>query len=301
MRVTTGFQSQYGWHSAAGSTVRAGLLALLLLLTMTGCGLKTSYRYMDWLVAWSVDDYVQWTKPQQRHFDRRLAELLHWHQATQLSNYSDFLSRFKQQVKQPLSTEKLQPYWQQLAGFWRQLMGKSAPDIAFMLASLDDRQFAELEANLNERQAEHQQKYAPSKANELQAKRIKKTQRLLRRFIGKLNPQQQALISSWHQDREQATAQWLRNRQAWTEQLIDAMHFRQAELFDSKIKQLFVYPEQLWDADYARQAESNLAAALQLVVSLQVSLTAQQHSKLAAELDRWILLFNDLAAEATAG
>jgi hypothetical protein len=248
-------------------------------------------------VAWSVDDYVQWTKPQQQHFDRRLQALLYWHKTTQLTAYSDFLSRFKQQVKQPLSAEQLQPYWQQLADFWRQIMQKSAPDIAFMLASLDDRQLAELVANIDDRQAEYQQKYAPAKADESQAKRIKKTRRLLVRFIGKLNPQQQTLISEWHQHREQATAQWLRNRQAWSGQLIDAMYYRQTGVFDGRIQQLFVYPQQLWDTEYARQTEVNVAAALELVVAIQASLTPRQHSKLATELDRWIRLFDDLAAE----
>ena len=61
------------------SRLRSVLLVLVSVLFLTSCTAKVSYRFLDWVIAWSVDDYVDWDRTQQAAFDQRLEAILRWH------------------------------------------------------------------------------------------------------------------------------------------------------------------------------------------------------------------------------
>ncbi|QVK23478.1 hypothetical protein KHX94_01450 [Shewanella dokdonensis] len=48
------------------------LLLLAALLTLSACSTKMSYHFLDWAIAWQLDDYVSLNKAQQQQFDQAL-------------------------------------------------------------------------------------------------------------------------------------------------------------------------------------------------------------------------------------
>ena len=93
-------------------------LLVVLVLSLGACTAKVSYRFLDWIIAWSVDDYIDWNNQQQQQFDRVVADLLTWHQRTQLKRYSEFLAQLQRDLSEPLSRELLTARMDEAEQLW---------------------------------------------------------------------------------------------------------------------------------------------------------------------------------------
>jgi ethanolamine utilization protein EutP (predicted NTPase) len=253
---------------------------------------------LDWFIAWEVDDYVSWDKHQQRDFDQLLRSSLIWHQQSQLLAYSNFLSDIKADFQHPLSKDQLYQFKQQLDNFWKNIVLKVEPDIVLLLGSISDKQLDELERNMGLKLLAVQQKYGSINSNEIQQNKTKKTTRFLRRFIGKLSEEQQAIVVNWSKANIDSEGEWLHNRQVWSNLFIVALNDRKSPAFQHDINQLFVYPEQLWDENYTRFIASRLESNIDLIIALQATLTDRQRSHFNKEIDKWISIFIELSSEA---
>lgn len=273
------------------------LVLLLSCLALVGCTAKTSYRFLDWVVAWSVDDYINWDRGQQVEFDSVLQQQLSWHQGTQLPRYSALLRRIRQDLEQPLNEDQLQQHLQQLGVLWQDVMLNLAPDAATLLAQISDEQAVELIENMDKKIAKAEQEYRESSSEELAERRIEGVEKTAKRFIGGLEKDQRELLAQWEQKLENSWPQWIASRKKWAGQLDVALQARRKVAFRERIEVLYVQPQTLWSEEYRRLSEVNTEVGIELVIALQGSLTDKQRRRLNKEIDYWIRAFDELAAE----
>lgn len=279
------------------SLLKLKVLLLLGVLLLASCSAKTGYRFLDWLVLWSVDDYIDFNPTQKADFEQRLQTILGWHQQTQLGRYSTYLTQLKQDVDQPITAELLQQRSRDASLLWTDTVLEIVPDISLTLAQLDDRQVTDMLASLDKKTQKLTKEYTQTSAEKLDKKRRKGVEKTLKRFIGKLTEEQKQLVQDWNLSVVDSRTNWLQNRRRWAEHFDAAMELRNTPAFEQQIEQLFAYPDAFWDEEYHQLINTNTSHAFELAIKMRDSLSDKQRIRLNAELDKWIVTFDKLAAE----
>lgn len=269
-------------------------MAMLLM----GCTTKASYHFVDWMVAWSIDDYLEWNHSQQKNFDKLLKDTMAWHQRTQLTRYQQWLAGVQNDLAKPLSTRQLSEHLAQLGLFWEAIMLNIQPDAEALLSSMDDQQVMELMTNLREKNRQIAEDYAATPDEKLDQKRLAKTKKHIRRWIGRLTEEQNRFLSEWNSQFENTRILWLKNRKNWQQEFEQALQHRHDDRFSQRLNRLFVQPEKLRSADYQHKTAINVQHTINLIITLQNSLTERQRHHLDKKLDKWQLIFSELSAEA---
>jgi len=102
------------------------VLIVALALALTGCGVRTAYNNLDWLIMRWVNKQVSLDNEQELLFRTALDEQLRWHCASQLPDYVSFLNTVDQDLTAGrLDAERLKSHAETLAGFGRQLLTES--------------------------------------------------------------------------------------------------------------------------------------------------------------------------------
>lgn len=272
------------------------VIVSLSLLT-TSCSGKVSYRFLDWIVAWSVDDYVDWDRQQQREFDQRLEALLEWHQATQLPAYSEFLTRFESDLQRPLNEEILNQYVENLQALLANTVEKALPDAVFLLSTLSDEQVQEFAENLDKENRKIEKKYLRQGSARLNNDRERRVKKSVERLVGRLNSDQKLLVSQWGEEVQDSRQQWLQNRQKWAQQFVSALEQRHSDEFAGEMRRLLVDSQSLWNEEYKQLMTSNINLGIRLAINLQGSLAEKQRQRLLEDIGEWRQTFDELAAE----
>jgi truncated hemoglobin YjbI len=275
--------------------------AVFLSSVLTSCSSKMSYRFLDWIIEWQVDDYVQWNRSQQKDFDQRLEKLLDWHQRTQLSQYSQLLKKLQADLQQPLQEPVIEEHLDQIGMFWSDLMGRTSPDAAALLTTLDSEQVEELIENLNSEINKDEKKYKKQSLDEFEEKRLDRLEKFSKRWIGALDDKQQQLAEQWNQQHQNTWPLWLENRKEWVKAFQQLMQSRNEPEFEQKIKQLFAHSRDLWSPEYRELVKSNTANTMSFILQLHPTLSPEQQQHLDGELSQWVTMFDELAKEAEAG
>ncbi len=272
------------------------LLLVLLILTLTACTAKVSYRFLDWIIAWSVDDYVDWNSQQQQQFNRVVSEKLAWHQSTQLKRYSQFLVQVKQDMRQPLSRERSMARMQEAEQLWIHTLQEIAPEAVTLLMTLSDEQVDDFSANLTKKIRKMEKKYSATKREKLDLERIKAVEKTIYRFIGRLNRNQKEIIAQWSSRQENTREFWIQSRKEWAFEFTQALRERQSTQFPGLAYTLLVRPQSLWSDQYRSLIDSNIGHGVDLMISLQASLTNKQQQQLNENIDDWIEILDDLSS-----
>jgi hypothetical protein len=270
-----------------------------MMLVLAGCSTKFTYRFLDWVVAWSVDDYVNWNKPQQRQFDSIIDQQLLWHRRSQLPRYSQWLRQLQLQLEQPLTVAIIEQQLEQVSLMAGDVMLHIAPDASLLLASLSDAQVTELLANIDAKIADSEAEYTEASEEQLDKDRVKKTAKAVKRLMGRLNDDQQQMIVDWNQRLQTTWPEWIASRKHWRSQFAKALSMRQLPGFEQQIVQLFTESQTDWTPAYEAIIDANTAAGIDLIIALQASLSDKQRKHVNKQLNGWVKAFDELAADAS--
>ncbi len=273
-------------------------LLVVLVLSLGACTAKVSYRFLDWIIAWSVDDYIDWNNQQQQQFDRVVADLLTWHQRTQLKRYSEFLAQLQRDLSEPLSRELLTARMDEAEQLWTVTIREVAPQAVTLLMTLSDEQVNELGENLAKSTDKISKRYSSTDPQKLDRKRIKSVEKMMARFIGKLNSEQKEIVEQWSLRLEDSREPWIQSRKQWAVEFVRALQGRQGTAFPGRVYTLMVQPQSLWSEDYTVLVDNNVSHGIDLVLSLQASLTDKQQQRLNDYIDEWIEAFDQLSVQA---
>lgn len=266
--------------------------ALLLIgALLVGCSSSFWYNRADWLIGWYVDDYIDFNRDQQRFFDARLEEVLHWHRREQLPRYVDFLSRAEQAFAGEVTVAGLEAFSGEMWNFWRDIVARSLPDMQQLFSGLSPEQKQEFIRALQRQQREFAEEYVELSDVELQRERRKRMRKLLKRWIGSLDTEQRERIAQWATRLPNNYPLISQQQVLWNDRFTDWL--LQGGSID-ELERLYVYPDDLWSAEYRERMESSRRMTLQMLVDIHRSLGEEQRRKLLGNLARWHQDFEQL-------
>ena len=123
-----------------------------------------------------------------------------------------------------------------------------------------------------------------------QAKRVKDTQRQVKRWTGAITEEQKVMVREMAQHIQPTTADWLESQRQWRAALSDALGDALGDAFsnrddaEKRILQLLREPDTQWTAQYKTKESGNREQMLSLLAALDASLTPAQRGRMQREL-----------------
>ncbi len=258
------------------------LCVLVLAVGASGCA-KLFYNRLDSLAAWYVGNLVSLDDQQQSTLRAWLAQTLEWHRESELGRYATFLRELSAEVARPSGRVAYQRALDRIEGFVQDFSEKTAPQAARLLLELSPAQVEEFLANLEEKSNERAKESRDAlRDGTWQTKRIKDTQRQLKRWTGAVTEEQKALVRGMAQHIQPTTVDWLESQRQWRAALRDA--FSNRDDAEKRILQLLREPDTQWTAQYKTKEASNREQMLSLLAALDTSLTPAQRGRMQREL-----------------
>lgn len=258
------------------------VLVLLLAATASGCA-KLVYNRLDTLAAWYVGSLVSLDDRQSSDLRAWLAQTLQWHRESELGRYAGFLRELSTEVARPSNRAAYQRLFGQVEGFVSDFAAQTAPQATRLLLELTPAQVEEFLANLEEKSQERSADALQEiRAGTWQTKRVKETQRQVKRWTGTITEQQKLLVREMSQQIQPTTSEWLESQRRWRAALGDA--FSNRGTAEERILQLLREPDTQWTAQYKTKEASNREQVLSLVTALDASLTPAQREHMQREL-----------------
>lgn len=270
-------------------------MAILSLLLFTACSTQLSYRFADWIIAWSIDDYIDWTRVQETDFEQRLDKLISWHQSTQLTLYAQLLTDLKQDLQKPLSNKTVNQYNLRIQVLTKAIAQQIQPHATALLSTLSDKQVDELMSNINNKNQQLKEDYIDIDPKKLHDQRMARVQSIVERLTGSINQSQEEAVQAWSLKLINSQQSWLDNRLARSELFFKALLNRHNASFNTTIYQLMLEPETLSSTSYQQSFDEKMTDGLDLVINLHQHLDEEQQGHLIETLDDYIEDFHDLA------
>ena len=262
------------------------LCVLLLVATAAGCA-KLVYNRLDTLAALYVGSLVSLDDRQSSDLRAWLAQTLEWHRESELGRYATFLRALSTEVARPADRAAYERIFGQVEGFVTDFTEQTAPQATRLLLELTPAQVEEFLANLEDKSHERSADSLKEIRNgSWQTKRVKETQRQVKRWTGTVTEEQKLLVREMSQQIQPTTQEWLESQQQWRSALRDA--FSNRGTAEERILQLLRAPDSQWTAQYKTKEASNREQVLSMLIALDASLTQAQRRHMQHEL-------NDLA------
>ncbi len=246
------------------------LLTLLTALLISGCSRATLvYRNLDMLVPWSLNDYLDLDRSQQRELRERLRQHLAWHCSTQLPELLASLQQLEREsASGQLKREDLAPHYHGVREAMHSIAVEVTPTATDLLRALSDAQVDELRRSLAENRREHREKYLEPPLEQQIRERAERMQERLQYWFGPLNAEQRQRVLLWAHTLGEQNRRWLDNRERWQQMLLAAVEERHSDDFDARIARLLQEREALMnDSDRATLQRAE-RAGLDLVADL---------------------------------
>ncbi len=278
---------------------RAAILVLAILLA--GCGPRSIYPHLDWLIPWYVSDFVSLDSVQENLLEARLSKLLDWHCRTQLPVYATTLKALGRDLagsSSPVDIAMLQGYHTRLMAHWKELLRQVSPDITDILATASDVQIDELFRNLEKQDQKFKKEYVDLPPDELILNREERMVKRTRYWISQLNPLQKQALSDWSSQLTPIAGDWLQNRQrvrAEARSLLAQRHENPG--FRAALQELIINPAGMRTVEYQRKIDINTALTIRLLVHLNQLLTDKQRSYLLDRIESLAADFDTLSCD----
>jgi hypothetical protein len=258
------------------------LCVVLLAASAAGCA-KLVYNRLDTLAALYVGNLVSLDDQQSSDLRTWLAQTLQWHREKQLGRYATFLRELSSEVARPSGRAAYQRRFGQVEGFVSDFAAQTAPQASRLLLELTPAQVEELLANLEEKSQERSaESLQEIRKGSWQEKRVKDTQRQVKRWTGTITQEQKLLVREMSQQIQPTTHEWLESQRRWRAALGDA--FSNRGTAQERILQLLREPDTQWTAQYKTKEASNREQVLSLLTALDASLTPAQREHMQREL-----------------
>jgi len=280
-----------------GIVLKTFISLWLSLTLLAGCSqIGLTYRHLDFIIPWSLNDYLDMNASQKDWLDERLKEHLSWHCTTQIPGYLDWLDRLQGMVENnQVNQEQLEARTAEARQAIATLSKEITPSAVELLRQLDDQQVGEMQAAFAKDLRKHEDEYVDQPLDKQISERAQRMEKRLTPWMGKLNAAQQARVMQWSTSLGEQNRLWIDNRAHWQSLLLAAVKQRKAADFDQKIASLLQDRQTFWTPEYRATYDHTEQAAISLIADLMAQSTADQRQKLLAKIADVRKDFTDLS------
>jgi hypothetical protein len=275
------------------------IIIIGLVLLLSGCSTKFVYKNVDWLVYWYVDDFVELTNQQEDIVDAKLATWLAWHKESELPLYIQHLSELSGDIRtQQLSLDKMDYHQQKAAAHWMRLKTKIIPDLVEMSPMLSQEQidsmFKEID-QMNEEEADEREELLSKTPEKRKSESLKRNKRNLKRWLGKLNSEQERLVENMYGEYHSNAELWLQYRVRYQAELRSLLNDTdRGDSFKTKLNKLLMEPEAFRGDTLNQRNVENSSRYKEFLLAADTLATEEQRKHLLDEITEFIDDLNDL-------
>jgi hypothetical protein len=287
-----------GWRLLA-----LGLLALLIAACST---VKLGYNFADTLLLRSMERYVSLTAEQEQLVRQRLASLMDWHRATQLTDYAAFIQGARSRLDgSVIAPAEILAFNEGLNARMAALGERAAPDVAALALTLTPAQIDQVERKLVDDNIKARRQSAQEFKQEIDA-RAKKYAERAEFWLGSVSDQQVRLVRASLAGRPADSLYWIEARERRTKDLVAMLRRIQAErpaeaVAANWFRAYFRELARPSNADQRARAEAFRRDNARLIAQLVNSASAEQRAHLDNKLSGFETEFIQLAQRGTAG
>ncbi|MFK3799277.1 DUF6279 family lipoprotein [Pseudomonas sp. NPDC088444] len=254
----------------------------MCLVFVAGCNqIGLTYRHLDLIIPWSLNDYLDMNATQKDWLDERLKEHLNWHCTTQIPGYLTWLDRLQGMVQtNQVNEEQLRARTAEAREAIATVSREITPTAVDLLRQLNDQQVGEMQATFDKDLRKHESDYVDQPLDQQIKERAQRMEKRLSPWIGKLSPVQRERVMQWSTSLGEQNRLWIDNRAHWQSLLVSAVKQRAAPDFDQKIAKLLQDRETFWTPEYRAAYDRTEQAAISLIADLMAQSSPDQRQNL---------------------
>lgn len=277
----------------------ARIFVLLMLLLLAGCTTKVAYNFLDWAIEWKVQRMVT-LHDQQKHQMRQAVQDFHqWHRTTQLPLYANYLKSVEALLQQGILTAAvIHAETDKIQLLIDNSFNKILPDIAAVLAKLDDTQVKQLMGRITEEREEYREEYVDISKSKQIKKRRDEFIKYLSDWVGRLDSQQKKQIQLWAESMKPYEALNLQQQIIWEDDLAKTLAQRDdPDVLLAGLQNLVFHRSDNWQPELEEIMDHNQERTYALLADMLNNLSEKQRSHLQRTLTEYQKIFLELAAE----
>jgi hypothetical protein len=258
------------------------LAAIVVAVLLAGCTASFTYNRLDWLIPWYVDGYVDLTREQRAQLRERLAPRLQWHREEELARYVTILDRIEADLAGPVDAATVRAWTDEILAA-AQRVEKSMMGVALEFGGeVSDEQVAEFIASLWERQREYEEEFLERSDAEYAEDDFDNLSDFIERFLGRLAPEQEAVLREAANGLVRFDKAWLEERRAWLRTLEDLLQREPG--WQEAVMQAYEARLTLRSPAYRSAFEHNVGLITAAYARVLSSMSERQHERAREEL-----------------
>jgi uncharacterized protein YeaO (DUF488 family) len=264
-------------------------LIIAFVILISGCSTKFAYNNLDWLAYWYIDDYIELTSEQEEAVDNKLQQWLSWHKSEELPKYLAHLAELSEDIKtQSISMARMDYHQEKAADHWMRLKQRVVPDLVALAPLLEQQQvdsmFAEIDKQNKEEAEERAERLDESEA-EQRKDTLKRNKKNLKKWLGKLTPEQERLVENMYGQYHRNGALWQAYRERYQAELKALFEQEDRGLnFQERLQSLLMNPEVFRGEELNRRNVENGNKYKEFLLTVDTLATEKQRKHLIAEI-----------------
>lgn len=272
-------------------------LPLFLVLSTSGCGVKTIYNQLDWYLPSVAEDFISLDPTQQSSLEKSVEALLHWHRTTQLPQYAKALRQIRTELNSGLTEKKAGLILIELELFWINVLKKMAPEAAELLVTATAAQQQELQDSFTEKNKEYEEKYIKVAEDERLENIVDDLTENFERWLGPLTEEQKIALVKGINEFVPVHVERLVYRKAWQSMLIAALENKDIIYSRRQIVSLLTEPKKHRPQVLIDKLNQNRVLSTRLFLKINNLMTPEQKAHLSEEIEYYASSFEELAKE----
>ncbi|KFZ31863.1 hypothetical protein IDSA_04035 [Pseudidiomarina salinarum] len=270
--------------------------SVLILLLVTGCSNRLTYRFADTLVEWKLNKYVDLSGQLERDVSASTDELHRWHAQTQLPAYRDLLLKIRADLtRKDLTQQDLLLTSYSVYALWENIQLQIEPYAQVYLPRLSASQRTQLIQAMQEDIDEDLEEIQEESYEKSRKKRYERMEEAFEDLLGELTPAQHKHVEQWLEQRDDDMRMaWIDYQQSWLDAFAAVLTDPAVPDYQQRVYSLIVEPEKLRSAELQSRLDANRAASLKLIHKIYQSMTDKQKRHLLDEIDSFLADLNNL-------
>lgn len=262
----------------------------LLVVSLGGCSTKIAYHFLDNILSWQLNSYVDLEGDQKALAEQTFKNFHAWHRQTQLPLYVDYLKGMQALFdKESVSAEELHKASNELQDLMDISMQELLPGLVEILSTLSDEQVNELLENLAKESEKYEEDYVDISAKKQRKLRIDEIRDYVDRFLGRPSSEQKQSLDDWADSMKDYEALMLKQKKQWEADVAAAMEVRHDKaLLANKLASLVVYRTDNWDAELEAVLDHNQTLTFDMFAFLFNSRDEDQREKTRKKIQNYI-------------
>jgi len=281
----------------------APTILVLSVLLLSGCStIKLAYNQADTLAAWMANDYFD-LEPAQRDALRPVIDRFHaWHRKDQLPEYAALMEVAAQRFGTGISRADVAWAVDSIKVRYRGMVMRGHADASRVLSTLSDTQIAALRRRFDKLNREYADEYAAgASVEEQRRRRAKRTLDRIEHWTGSLSAAQEARITELSRALPLIVELRQQDRIRRQREFLALLEGRgDLAAFAPRLRDWLLDWERSRSPEYEAAVARLVDASADLYVEVERLLTPEQRQRVLARIQRYAVVFRELAAESPA-